>query len=104
MRGFAAVFLVPAIAAWILERACTATVLIDGGTLVLERRGERIEIPCEAIDRVTPWWVPLPSSGVWLRLKSGRRVRYGLQLHDPVGFIDAIADAELAILPARKVR
>jgi apolipoprotein N-acyltransferase len=93
MRGFAAVFLVPAIVAWLLERACTATVLIDGGTLVLERRGARIEIPCAAIDRVTPWWVPLPSSGVWLRLKSGRRVRYGLQLHDPIGFIEAIAGA-----------
>ena len=93
IRTFAGVFLVPAIAAWLLERACAATVLIESGTLVVERRGQRIEIPCDVIDRVLPWWLPLPSSGVWLRLKSGRRMRYGLQLHDPVGFVDAIADA-----------
>ncbi len=93
IRTFAAVFLVPAFAAWFLERACAAMVSIEGGTLVVERRGQRTEVPAESIAGVVPWWVPLPSSGVWLRLKSGRRLRLGLQLHDPVRFIAAIADA-----------
>ncbi len=93
MRTFAGVCLGPGLAAWLLERAFAAVVLVEGATLVLQRRGQRVEIPCDAIDRVVPWGIPLPACGLWLRLKSGRRFPYGLQVPDPVALIDALADA-----------
>jgi apolipoprotein N-acyltransferase len=93
MRAFTTFCLAPGIAAWLLERAFAVTMLIQNGTLVLQLRRQRIEIPCEAITRVALWTVPLPSGGLWLRLKSGRRFRYGLQVADPIAFIEALAEA-----------
>jgi apolipoprotein N-acyltransferase len=93
MRAFSIFCLAPGIGAWLLERALAVKVLIQSGALVLQRRRQRIEIPCEAIERVAPWTVPLPSGGLWLRLKSGRRFRYGLQVADPVTFIEGLVDA-----------
>lgn len=99
-RVFAGVCLAPGVAAWLLERAFAVRLLIQNGQLIVERRRQRIEIPCDAIDRVVPWTVPLPSSGVWLRLRSGRRFRYGLQVADPIALIEALAQAGAAE-PAR---
>jgi apolipoprotein N-acyltransferase len=93
VRAFSVFCLAPEMGLWLLERACAATVLFQSGVLVLQRHRQRIEIPCESIERAAPWVVPLPSGGLWLRLKSGRRFRYGLQVADPVAFIDALADA-----------
>jgi apolipoprotein N-acyltransferase len=93
MRVFAGLCLAPGIAAWLLERAFAVRLLTQSGQLVVKRRRQRIEIPCDAIDRVVPWTVPLPSGGVWLRLRSGRRFRYGLQVADPIALIEALADA-----------
>jgi len=93
LRVFSIFCLAPGIAAWLVERAFAATATIRGGALVLQRRGQRIEIPCDAIDRVVPWVLPLPAGGVWLRLKSGRRFHYGLQVPDPIALIEALADA-----------
>jgi apolipoprotein N-acyltransferase len=90
MRVFAAFCLAPGIAAWLLQRAFVAAIEVRDGALVLQQRRRRFEIPCESIDRVVPWTVPLPSDGVWLRLKSGRRFRYGLQVADPGALIDAL--------------
>src|SRR5262245_13278457 len=73
MRVFALFSLAPAVTAWIVERAFLATLTVRDGALVLQRRGQRVEIPCRAIDGVVPWTIPLPSDGVWLRLASGRR-------------------------------
>lgn len=93
IRAFAALCLAPGIAAWLLERAFAVRVSTQSDTLVLQRRRQRIEIPCDAIDRVVPWTIPLPAGGMWLRLRSGRRFRYGLQVADPIALIDALADA-----------
>jgi len=93
IRVFSGLCLAPGIAAWILERAFAAMVSIEDSMLVLQDRWQRVEIRATAIDRVTPWMIPLPSSGVWVRLKSGRRFRYELQVSDPIAVIEALADA-----------
>jgi apolipoprotein N-acyltransferase len=90
LRAFAVLCLVPGVGVWLLERVFEVKVLFQGGALVLQRRRQRIEIPSAAIERAAPWAVPLPAGGLWLRLKSGRRFRYGLQVADPVAFIDAL--------------
>jgi apolipoprotein N-acyltransferase len=92
-RAFAAFCLAPAIAAELLRRACAATVVVEPGVLVVERRGERVEVPLDALAGVDPWRVPLPSGGVSVRLRSGRRLRYRLAVADPLAFGDALAAA-----------
>ena len=94
MRAFAILVIGPGIAAWLIESALAATAEIEDGTLVLQRRRQRIEIPCSAIARVSPWIIPLPGSGLWIRLQSGRRFRYGLQLADPAMIMDGLARAD----------
>jgi apolipoprotein N-acyltransferase len=92
IRSFSILFIAPTVAAWLIERAFAVTVQITSGVLVIERHALRVEVPCRAIARITPWTIPLPGSGLWLRLQSGRRFRYGLQLADPSAVLDALAD------------
>lgn len=96
LRTFVGFCLVPGIGAWLLERVFAAKVLIENGTLVLLRRRQRVEVPCESIGGVMPWTVPLPAGGVWLRLKSGRRLEYGLRVADPIALGEELADAGAA--------
>ena len=62
-------------------------------SLVINRRGLRLEVPCAAIARVAPWAIPLPGPGFSLWLRSGRRLRYGLQADDPTPLLSALAAA-----------
>lgn len=93
LRAFAYFCLTPAMAVWALEQVFKVGIQFRGDTLVLQRRRQRIEIPCGAITRIAPWLVPLPSGGLSLHLQSGRRFQYGLQIADPVVFIDQIVDS-----------
>ena len=43
-----------------------------------------------------PWRVPLPGAGVWLRLRSGSRLRPGLEAPDLGPLLGALADAGVA--------
>ncbi len=68
-------------------------VLRCAASLVISRRGLRLEVPCAAIARVSPWTIPLPGPGFSLWLRSGRRLRYGLQADDPTPLLSALAAA-----------
>ena len=96
LRTFVLVSVGPGLAAWLLARAFAALVIVADGVVVVARRGERIEIPCASIARLTPWTLPLPGGGMWLYLRSGRRFRYGLQVADPIALSDALGDAGAA--------
>lgn len=93
MRMFAALFLAPLAAAWCIGRAFAATARIEGDALVLEQRERRTEIPLKHIVALEPWALPLPSTGVWLRMASGRRWFRGLGLDDPAALVDALIHA-----------
>ncbi len=93
MRAFTILVIAPGIAAWLIERAFAVTVEIEGGKLVLQRRELRVEIPWSAIARLEPWTIPLPGSGLAVRLQSGRRFRYGLQVADPTAVLEALVGA-----------
>jgi apolipoprotein N-acyltransferase len=93
IRVFTAVCLVPTIAASLLRRAFAATAAVNEEAVIVQRRAERVEAPRGAIAAVEPWTVPLPEAGVSLRLRSGKRLRYGLAVADPVALIDALAAA-----------
>lgn len=93
MRMFAALCLAPLAAAWCIRRAFAATARIEGDALVLEQSERRTEIPIKHIAALEPWALPLPSSGVWLRMASGRRWSRGLALDDPAALVDALIRA-----------
>ncbi len=89
LRLFFGLFAAPEAAAWFIARAFAARVSLSAGSLVIEHREHRTEIPVASIAAVEPWTLPLPHGGVALKLKSGRHFAEGLELHDP----DALAAA-----------
>lgn len=82
----------PALAAWLIERAFLAEVEMRATELVLQGRGLRVEIPRTAVAAIVPWSLPLPGPGFALRLQSGRRFSYGVQAPDPTPLLQALAD------------
>jgi len=83
---------------WLLQRFTAATLDIERASarLVLQLRGVRFEIPLESVTGVEPWKLPLPGSGLTLRMKSGRRFEYHLQAAAPASLLTALG----ASLPA----
>jgi apolipoprotein N-acyltransferase len=97
MRLFFGFFAAPEAAAWCIARAFATKVELTGDALVLEQRGQRMEIPTSAIAALEPWRVPLPGPGAWLRLRSGRRFSHGLAMEPSmllgaIGGVGATAD------------
>ncbi len=84
--------LLPGVAAWLIERAFVVDVEVWHGGLIAQRRDLRLEVPSTAIARVVPWALPLPGPGCSLWMRSGRRLRYGLQLIDPTPLLSALAN------------
>jgi apolipoprotein N-acyltransferase len=93
IRMFAALFLAPEAAAWLVLRAFGARASIENGVLVLARGARRLELALRDIVAVEPWRVPIPASGARLRLASGERWRYGLVHADPFALAHALAAA-----------
>jgi len=92
VRALAICTLLPASAAWLIERACMVDVEVGPTELVIHGRGLHVEIPCTAMVDIRPWMAPLPGAGLTLRLRSGRRFSYGLQAADPTQLLAALAD------------
>jgi len=93
VRALVVLSVTPGIAAWLIEHAYAVVVEVEDDKMLLHHPERRIEIRCSAITRIDPWAVPLPGSGLWLHLQGGRRFRYGLQMTDPTGLLDALAQA-----------
>jgi hypothetical protein len=91
-RMFAVMTLAPTLGAWLIRRIVAAEADVQIEHLVLGRQGLRIEVPAEAIADVRPWMVPLPDVGFSLRLRSGRRFKYGLNADDATGLLRALAE------------
>ncbi|HYE88548.1 MAG TPA: apolipoprotein N-acyltransferase, partial [Vicinamibacterales bacterium] len=87
---FAALVIAPATAAWAIQCAFVGRASIEAGMLVLDLRGARIEIPLASIAAVQPWRLPLPSSGVDLRLNSKQHWDMGIALRDPLALQQAL--------------
>jgi hypothetical protein len=99
LRALLVCALLPALAAWLIERAFAVDVELHASALVLHGPGLRMEIPRTAIAAVEPWTTPLPGPGFALRMQSGRRFRYGLQAADPAALLSGLADG--GVDPAR---
>ena len=91
LRAFTLLIVLPGLAVWLIGRAFTVAVELRPDELIVWRRDLRLEVPCATIGQVRPWIIPLPGSGFALTLRSGRRLRYGLQLRDPTALVQALA-------------
>jgi apolipoprotein N-acyltransferase len=87
---FLAAVVAPALAAWALQRAFAARAHIEAGLLVLQQRGQRVEIPLAAIAALQVWRLPLPASGVDLLLTSGERWSQAIAVADPQALLQAL--------------
>ena len=56
-----------------VPRASRASAGVEAGSLVVERAGRRVEVPCASIAGVTPWRLPLPSPGAHARTRARAR-------------------------------
>lgn len=93
MRLVAGLCLLPGIAVLAVRWFFQGVLRVDAGTLVVEQRRRRTEIPLASIVGIEPWLLPLPGSGLWVRLRSGRRWSEGIEMENPTAFIDALVDA-----------
>lgn len=82
--------LLPLMLVWLLRRLTAATLTVEPARLVLQLRGVRFEIPLESVTGVEPWKLPLPGPGLALRMKSGRRFDYRLQVAAPAPLLAAL--------------
>jgi hypothetical protein len=67
-----------------------ATFTVEPSQFVLERRGDRFELPVTSVESARVWRLPLPGAGVSLRMKSGRGFQYALQVADPLPVLEAM--------------
>lgn len=83
LRLFAAAVLLPSVAAWAIERRFAAQARVEGALWVLDQRRQRIELPLASIAALRPWRLPLPRSGVDVRLAAGPLWTRGLAMTRP---------------------
>jgi hypothetical protein len=87
----AALVLIPGLAARLVERSGAARLALSNTGLVVRRADLLMEVPYDALARVAPWVVPLPGPGLTVWLRSGRRLRYAIEMADPAPLIAALA-------------
>ncbi|WP_196778832.1 apolipoprotein N-acyltransferase [Lysobacter silvisoli] len=93
LAWYAIAVLVPLAAAWAILRAHAAQARIEGATLVLEQRRQRIELPLASLAALRPWRLPLPQAGADLRLAEGPLWTRGLALRRPYSLQRLLAAA-----------
>ncbi len=91
LQVFVCATLLPAVAAWAIQRACAARARIAAGVLVLQQPSRRIEIPLHKIVAALAWRAPLPGTGLDLELASG--ARRGIAVADITALLRALAEA-----------
>jgi apolipoprotein N-acyltransferase len=95
-RDFLALVLAPELCAHMLRRAFAGRARIEAGSLVVERGGRRLEVPCASIAGVAAWRLPLPLPGFALALRSGTRFPARLGLPDPAPLLESLGAAGVA--------
>lgn len=99
LRLFTVAVVAPVVVAWVILHALKAQVRVEGATLVLDQRSQRIEIPMASIAAFRPWRFALPSNGVDLQLTSGRRWPHGLAISRPRSLWRALSAAGAPVHP-----
>ncbi|MBB5018029.1 apolipoprotein N-acyltransferase [Chitinivorax tropicus] len=96
IRLFMSLCLVPEAAAWFVLRAFAATASIESGQLVLRRGKDSLMLPLADIRAVEPSWLPLPTPGLAIHLRSGRPWPYTLAVPDPAKLMRVLTPIDTA--------
>jgi apolipoprotein N-acyltransferase len=100
LQIFLGATLLPAIAAWAIQRAHAARARVEAETLVLQQRHQRIEVPLDRIVAAQVWQIPLPATGLDLQLASGARFAYGIAVADVQALLRLLTQAGSPLRPA----
>jgi hypothetical protein len=100
IRLFLFFALLPGVAAALIRLVFAVDVEARDDGLVLQRRGQRIELDRAEIGRVVPWSVPLPGPGLSLWMAPEDRLRYALQVDDLELLVRALSGGMEAARPA----
>jgi hypothetical protein len=95
-RLVAALVAAPWLAVWLIARTHRVRIEARDARIHFRRRGLRVEVPSEAIARVSPWIVPLPSPGLSCRMRGGRRLAYAIGTGDPRPLLALLAAGGVA--------
>ncbi|MBI3785053.1 MAG: hypothetical protein HY270_16810, partial [Deltaproteobacteria bacterium] len=98
-RMFALFVVLPLSAASIIRRACSATMTIDRQHIVLRGKAVAIDVPRDGVAAARAWSLPLPGPGVSLRMRSGNRFDYGIQVDDPTRLMKSLDSREVSQQP-----
>ncbi|MBM7117153.1 hypothetical protein [Archangium primigenium] len=74
----------------LVRRLTAATLDVEPERLVLERPGERLEVPVASVAAVRVWRLPWLAAGLSVRLRSGRSLGVGLRVEDPLPVLAAL--------------
>jgi apolipoprotein N-acyltransferase len=96
LRAFLAFSALPAVAAWLVERALAARVDVDREALEVRVGGQHFTLPLASIVAVEPWRLPLPQAGFSLGLASGGRFALGIGADDPGALLARLAAGGVA--------
>lgn len=90
IRLVAGLCLLPGLMALAVRWFFQGVLRIENDTLIVEQRHRRAEIPVASIVSIEPWLLPIPGSGLRLRLQSGRWWRDGIEMEDPGALVDSL--------------
>jgi apolipoprotein N-acyltransferase len=97
LKLFAFLVVLPASAAWIIQRFFAAHAQIDADHLLLTRGQRRFEIPLAQLANLHIWRCPLPGSGLTLQFASGRSWSHAIAMADPLALLRSIRRANPAV-------
>jgi apolipoprotein N-acyltransferase len=90
---FAALFLAPEAASWLILRIFRAQARMDNDHLSIEEREKTTAIRANSIASATLWALPLPGFGLSLSFVSGKHWSHGLLSRDPAKLLQALIHA-----------
>ena len=93
IRNFAAICVVPEIAARALRRLYRGELSVGDESLVIERARAALHIPLESIRSVAPWALPLPGCGIDLRVGGDAPSAYAIETKDLGVLLDRLGSA-----------
>ena len=86
-------FVLPELAAFVVQRVRAAMARIEEGELVIEQRGRHYAVALSDISAVTPWSVPLPRPGLRVETRSSHHPTLELATADPMSLLAALTTA-----------
>lgn len=91
LHSFFALFVVPEVAAWLVLSAFKAWVTFENDAFVITKGKHRLELAYQHIAAASLWRLPVPGSGISIRMQSDNQGSCLIMLDNPGAWIQALA-------------